>query len=47
MLGPVTELERLQRFIVPRSINFGQEDDIAFGMRDQELTIERNVDVSE
>jgi hypothetical protein len=47
MRSPVPEAVLLQREIGTHSINFGEGDEVAFGICYQELTIERNVDVSE
>ena len=45
--GPIPEAELLQRLTGSYSIDFGQSDEVAFGICYQELTIEWNVDVSE
>jgi hypothetical protein len=47
MRCPIPEAVLLQRVIGTHSINFGEGDEVAFGICYQELTIERNVDVSE
>jgi hypothetical protein len=47
MRCPIPEAVLLQRVFGTHSMNFGQVDEVAYGIRYQELTIERNVDVSE
>jgi hypothetical protein len=46
MWGPIPEAVLLERVIGTHSKNFGQGYEVTFGICYQELTIERNVDVS-